>query len=216
MATTDINLPGIEFVLIRKQLILFGFAVLTMMILTLWAMRTLDQVKNSETRVTQQISKFSEKLQKRLKGNTIYETLQHKYRRLFPESNLKPDKLRWMEQLQEKAESLKLPSLTYNIKAKRQGLSGGAVMDGDFSVFVTEIELQAGLAHDGELLQLIQLLKEASLGQFSVEECSMSANRGDEQPKPGQVNIIAQCTLEWYQIERQQFDDLAAGMGEVP
>lgn len=137
----------------------------------------------------------------------IGKTVADEFRRSYPALTFDADKLRWLEHLPRQAQALGLPSLTYNIRggspfesfnANNANLSGSG--SGSFAVFSTPIDIDAGLVHEGQLLNYLDLLKRAGTGLFSVDACKLKLDSQTIKFLPGVKNIQAQCTLIWHQI----------------
>ncbi len=81
---------------------------------------------------------------------------------------------------------------------------GAKLPNGDpvkqFGVFTTDMKLTLQLLHEGDALAILDELKAANLGLFSVKKCTFKrANGAATTDTPGDVGapVYADCTLNW-------------------
>ncbi len=199
---------NIDFSLIKAQIFIFMSVVCFVCIVVLGVNGWYSTAKTELDEMQSALNNASQKLTHRVEGNTIYRQLHSQFKFLHGFSFAKPDKLRWMEKIQAQGEALSLPSMTYNIKARELDQRFGSQLS-EHAVFKTQIELQAGLVHGVQLLHVIDGLKKSGLGMFSVEQCALSQNRSKFQV--AMPNVMAQCIIEWYEIDQNDMDDFATG-----
>ncbi|MFK5948758.1 MAG: hypothetical protein QM500_08330 [Methylococcales bacterium] len=209
-------MDNIDYALIKTPIIIF-IASLLFALLGFMGVNTIHSAAKQEILLIKSaVSTVSEKLEIRLQGIKLYQQLHTKYSDLTGFSFSKPDKLRWMERINSQGEKLQLPSMTYNIKARHINYNYANTLSGDFTVFSTAIDMQMGLVHEEQLLQLFQGLNNAGLGLFSVEHCAMAINGGKTHFTPNKTNITAQCLIEWYEIDKRPTDAFDDELGATP
>lgn len=110
-------------------------------------------------------------------------------------------RLNWVEALQDAGDTLRLPSLGYEIKAQKPYRPGAAPPPGRFGVFVSEMTLGMQLLHEGDLFALLDLLDERAQGVYTVSSCEMTRNFVELVDNPVAGNIAADCRLEWFTVK---------------
>ncbi len=122
------------------------------------------------------------------------------------------DKLKWLETLQGLAGKLRLPALDYQIKARQVETTLSQMLSmGDWVVYVTPVTFKAGLVYDEQLLMLLDGLRQADLGVFSVERCQFKRLEKTAFAA-GKANLDADCTLSWYSLAKGSSDVEEVGL----
>jgi len=107
------------------------------------------------------------------------------------------NRIAWLETARTSAERLGLPRIGYRLRP--QEIDDNL---GDWNLVRTDIDLDMGLVHEGQLLAFWRAINGGGLGFFSLEACRIE--RGADQPVPGQPNLTAQCKMSWYTIVKGQ------------
>lgn len=208
----EMTLKKIEFSIIKTSVLIFIASVIFVLISFYGIDSIILGAKHEFSAISQTVYTTTDKLHKRLESNSIYQKMHKNYTQLYGFSYAKPDKLRWLEQLKKQAEELKLPSMTYNIKARHLDDQYSRQLSSDLAFYTTEIEFQAGLVHETQLLQLIDLLRQSDLGVFSVEHCALSINGQGIQFAAHKANLASLCMIEWYEIDHKPVDQFSPGI----
>jgi hypothetical protein len=109
-------------------------------------------------------------------------------------------RLAWAQVLRDTAADLGLPYLRYTA-APRQPFEPDWLMTGaEAPVAATVMELQAGLVHEGDLLGLLERLREEAPGHFAVTGCALERVGAEAPPAPDKANVAATCQLRWHSI----------------
>ncbi len=191
-------MADIDFSLIKLQLIIFILSLLFCVAIVLGANSYYQSEIQIKRSMEQSFQDVKDKLDKRLEGNAIFMKIKHKLHELNGFSYAWSDKLGWMEVLQREGERHGLPSMTFNISARMPDQQFGQQLIED-RVYKTKVEINAGLVHGAQLLDVVESLKNADLGMFSVEQCALEKNRAKFQVN--KANVLAQCLIEWYEID---------------
>jgi hypothetical protein len=126
------------------------------------------------------------------------------------------ERLAWAQGLRDAATGLGLPYLRYTV-APRQAFQPDWLMTGaEAPVTATLMELQAGLVHEGDLLALLDWLRTAVPGHFTVTGCSLERVGGEGPPEPDRANIAGACQLRWHSIAAGPVDSLAMAGEDEP
>ncbi|MCH9672905.1 MAG: hypothetical protein K0U93_15820 [Gammaproteobacteria bacterium] len=117
-------------------------------------------------------------------------------------------RLNWIETLRQAASAIKLPSLQYQIASRSEATPEFPVDSGNFEVMVSEMTLDIGLLHEGDLFALLDELERRATGLFHVSDCRMERVTPDvQEEEPGQANLRAVCTIDWYTLVPKETDD---------
>ncbi len=110
-------------------------------------------------------------------------------------------RLNWVEVLQEAGAGLGLPSLAYEISARRPYQSGLPLPAGNYGVFASEMNLDLQLLHEGDLFALLALLDERGRGLHTVSACELIRSVARPAADPAVGNLAATCTLQWFSLQ---------------
>lgn len=110
-------------------------------------------------------------------------------------------RLNWVEVLQEAGAGMGLPSLAYEISARRPYPAGFPLPPGNYGVFVSEMILDLQLLHEGDLFALLALLDERGRGLHTVSACELTRNAARPAADLAVGNIAATCTLQWFSLK---------------
>ncbi len=113
-------------------------------------------------------------------------------------------RLDWVEALGAAARTIKLPSLRYDINAQDTHVPEFPIPSGRFEVFVSEMNLQIGLLHENDLLNLFQQIHSQAKGHFSVNRCAIRRKQEGIIQAPTHENISAVCALQWLTVRQPQ------------
>ncbi|MEM7252985.1 MAG: hypothetical protein AAF493_16335 [Pseudomonadota bacterium] len=110
-------------------------------------------------------------------------------------------RLNWVETLRQAAAAVKVPSLQYQIASRNKVRPDFPLDSGEFSLMMSEMNLDIGLLHEGDLFRLFQELEIRASGLFHVTDCRIE--RLTEQfslEKPDKANLRAVCRIAWYTL----------------
>ncbi len=112
-------------------------------------------------------------------------------------------RLEWAQALRDSATALGLPYLRYTAQPQ-QAFAATYLVDGEAPpVLASAVDIQAGLVHEGDLLRLIERLRDEAPGYFSVAACSLERVNRDELLAVDRPNIAGNCQLRWFSIPTQ-------------
>lgn len=118
-------------------------------------------------------------------------------------------RLNWIEVLRSSGKKIKLPSLDYNIGSQTEYTSEFPITLGSYKLFKSRMELTLKLLHEGDLLQLIELLNNNATGLYSISECELRREKDEIKRDINVANIFAECSLDWYSIKKFDGTDLS-------
>jgi hypothetical protein len=113
-------------------------------------------------------------------------------------------RLDWIETLRTASADLKLPELRYSINTQNEYQADFPLQTGAFQVYVSEMTLDLGLLHEGDLPALLDRLEHDATGLYRVSRCSIDRIREPVGLDPTQPNLRAACTLEWLTVKQPE------------
>ena len=109
-------------------------------------------------------------------------------------------RLNWLETLREAVQRIKLPSLRYDIASQGRYTPEFPVDLGGFQLYASDMMLDLGLLHEGDLSSLLTELEQNGKGLFSAADCTVRRMHEDFGRDPTRANVSAQCSLRWLTI----------------
>ena len=123
------------------------------------------------------------------------------FRRLYNHGLLgRERRLSWLETLRRAGDADRLPQLAYKLDAQRVATPDFSIALGNYQLYTSAMTLNLGLLHEGDLLQLLQVLDREALGQYSIKGCQLKRSSEDIDLAGQVANLIAECTLDWWTI----------------
>lgn len=205
----------IDFSLIKTPCLIFLCSIVFAIISNLGILLVNNHEDQHIVSMSQSNDTIHARLEKKLKATELYQQWNQYFPNLSTFSFQKSDKLHWLENIQRQAKILNLPSITYNIKAQNIDDKFSQDIDGESSIFSTEIEIRAGLVHEAQLIDFIDQLKHSDLGTFSVEKCLLIVNGETKQFYADRANVTAQCLIKWYTLDKKIVDEFALNPAEL-
>jgi hypothetical protein len=110
-------------------------------------------------------------------------------------------RIAWLEALHNVDRRVGLFGVRYQIEAQQQ-------YDGPLSVPMlssrlrsSQMVLDFGVAHEGDLLRFLETLRSQKVGVFSVRSCSLNPAGREAAPEPRRPNLRANCDIRWLTIQ---------------
>ena len=119
------------------------------------------------------------------------------YRRLAAEGMLgEEQRLDWLEALREADATLKLPAIRYAIDARQTWRGSQEIDTGPYTLRSSDMTLTLALLHEGDLVRLLEYLRAARVGLFSVESCTVGRRASADSLRANPA-LDASCILRW-------------------
>jgi hypothetical protein len=109
-------------------------------------------------------------------------------------------RLGWAQTLRDIAADLQLPYLRYTA-APRRAFAAAYLSAGSPPVSATDMEVDAGLVHEGDLLRIFARLRDEAPGLVSVVGCTLERVSGAAAPELDKANVATNCRLRWFSIQ---------------
>ena len=110
-------------------------------------------------------------------------------------------RLNWLETLKNAGEGVDIPELGYEIESRRVMESKYGLALGRYDLYVSLMNLNLGLLHEGDLFKLLGALDRDARGQYSVNSCEFRLRSSELQLDSMQPNIQAECQLGWLTVD---------------
>ncbi|MGI9271357.1 MAG: hypothetical protein ACR2QT_06245 [Woeseiaceae bacterium] len=111
-------------------------------------------------------------------------------------------RLDWVETLRESTVELTIPRVSYAIEPQLNVVAPiESILAGDsIQIHLSRLHLEVGLAHELDLLRLIDELQSKAPGLIKVDSCNMAWQAGDEERLKLGANIMADCAIQIFSI----------------
>lgn len=111
-------------------------------------------------------------------------------------------RLDWVETLRESSVELTIPRVSYAIAPQLKVVAPiQSILAGDnIQIHLSRLQLEVGLAHELDLLRLIDELQSKAPGLIKVDSCSLAWQAGDEERLKLGANILADCSIQIFSI----------------
>jgi hypothetical protein len=110
-------------------------------------------------------------------------------------------RLNWVEVLRNAGDSIKLPSLNYQIESQQVYTPPYTLSPGKFKVYSSKMMLNMQLLHEGDLFRILESLDRNARGSYSISSCSKGQSSSVITDEPDGSNISARCELLWLSIK---------------
>lgn len=139
------------------------------------------------------------------KNRTLYKQYLTDYRKYLNKGLIGEEKrLSWIEELEAINKNMALPKLSYSIEPRVEvDLRHIRNRNKKIQMNVSEMKIQAGLLHEGDLLTLLQTLEQKAAGFYSLKECSLVSRFSNKikQYSPRNAYLDVSCELDWLTVK---------------
>jgi hypothetical protein len=114
-------------------------------------------------------------------------------------------RLDWIDTLRQASQRVQLPMLRYVIDSQSIHRPEFFVSEGSFQIYSSNMKLDLGLLHEGDLGTLFAELDANATGVYTVFECELSRNhrQHDFVKRADATNLRAECGLRWLTIKQR-------------
>ncbi len=114
-------------------------------------------------------------------------------------------RLDWIDTLRQASQRVELPMLRYVIDSQSIHQPEFLVPDGSFQIYSSNMQLDLGLLHEGDLGSLFAELDANATGLYTVFNCDLSRNHRQRQfvKRADATNLRANCGLRWLTIKQR-------------
>lgn len=132
------------------------------------------------------------------------------YSRLYDQGVIgREHRLNWIEVLRNSGNQILLPSLDYQISSQEEYDNTFPLNHGAYKIYVSSMDLNLKLLHEGDLLVLMNELNEKATGLFSIRSCELMRKNDIIKRSTTNSNIDAKCKLDWFNIKKQDGTELS-------
>jgi hypothetical protein len=114
-------------------------------------------------------------------------------------------RLDWIDTLRRASQRVELPTLRYVIDSQSIHQPEFLVPEGSFQIYSSDMRLDLGLLHEGDLGALFVELDANAKGLYTVFECDLSRNHRQREfvKSADATNLRAKCGLRWLTIKQR-------------
>jgi len=193
----------IDWSVIRGAIAFLGVAVLVCGALAYTGIHFVDQAARVHATEKRKLNSVRAEYQAIDDEQRIMETYLPQYESLTGRGIIGAEKrLDWIETLRSAAERIKLPSLRYELSPQGPYKAQFPVSNGVYKVYASQMRLEAGMLHEGDLPVLLRELNRNAKGLYSVSRCFIRRSAPELQMRPRAQNINASCVLDWVTIRQ--------------
>ncbi len=120
-------------------------------------------------------------------------------------------RVEWVDAVNEARARMKLPLVRYQIAAQQPYSADYLPADGYVSVMASAVKLEAGLLHEGDLVDLFQWMERYAPGQLHLVHCEMKRAEERFGYYADRPNLRLMCDLRWFTIEAAAGEGSHAG-----
>lgn len=139
------------------------------------------------------------------KDRSLYTQYLADYRRFVSQGLIGEERrLSWVEELEAINKNMALPRLSYAIEARSETeLPHVRVRNNNIQIHVSEMNIQAGLLHEGDFIRLLSALENNATGFFSVKSCTLNSSfdRSIQEFNPRNAYLNIDCALDWLTVK---------------
>lgn len=113
-------------------------------------------------------------------------------------------RLDWIEAIARIKATRRIFKLDYDFAPQRPvdaAILPGGASAGGFEIMSSQMRLQAHLLHEGELLALLDDIRDAVQALIQVRSCSMQRITPNTNSRSSSAQLQAECTLEWITLK---------------
>ena len=118
-------------------------------------------------------------------------------------------RLNWIEALRRSGNEIQIPSVDYQISSQSEYDNTFPINQGNFKIYVSSMDLNLKLLHEGDLINLMQSLNENANGLYSIRSCELVRKNQVIKRSTTTGNIDAKCKLDWYNIKKSDGTELS-------
>lgn len=198
--------PQIEWRPLRTPAILAALALLLLLGTVYAGYVWLDQREREYRRARSELSRAANQYRSASDDKAVYEQYASRFRELERSGMVGEEhRLSWIETLQTINQQLKLPVLRYEISPQSvAGLDGADFDSGRFRLHRSDMTVNFGALHEGDVLRLLGSLASDGAGLMEAESCSMRRSREDIVHDAETANLEVNCRLHWYTLQIEQ------------
>ncbi len=123
------------------------------------------------------------------------------FRRLRAEGFIGPERrLVWIEAVREAGDRAGVLGLKFQVSARMPSARASLPGNG-LALYVTRMQLRMDLAHEGDLVDFLDLLAVRGQGFFEVSRCRLNRVNDTGEVRVDGPNLTAECLLDWYSLD---------------
>jgi hypothetical protein len=113
-------------------------------------------------------------------------------------------RLDWIDTLRQASQRVELPMLRYAIDSQNIYRPEFVVPSGTFQIYSSNMRLDLGLLHEGDLETLFADLDANAVGLYTVSNCDLRRNHRQREfvKRADATNLKAECGLRWLTIKQ--------------
>ncbi len=169
-----------------------------------------SRVEQKKIDVQAAVQNSKNQLQHRIDERRIIKQKKYDFLRLLADKRFEPaDRMGWIDAAKFQSKQMKLPSLKYTLNSREKFNDDALPQLDNFSVYVTPIDFQIGMIHEGDLIDMFDHLILTSSGHISAEKCRITRIAEPGGFLPTKTNLRASCSLSWFNFDKSMIEEFS-------
>lgn len=196
------NISGIDWHYMKSTLIIVGISVITsgvLVFLSIYHYSQLEQQYLQKNREYRELQLMSDDARK---DEQIIKQYLNRFRELENTGVFeKTQRVEWVDAVNNARKNMKLPIVRYHLFPAVVYEADYLLSEGYASVIASQVNLEAGLLHEGDLVDLFHWMELYAPGQLHVSECTMKRSRVTLGYFADSPNLTVTCKLLWFTLK---------------
>ena len=191
----------IDWSILRGALIFLGAALVISVALLVGSEYIWVQASDAHDSERRQLNSVRSQYQSLDDERRLIEDYLPKFEELETKGIIGPEhRLNWVEALRQAAALVKPPGLRYQIYEQEEYTPEFPVEVGALKLYGSDMRLEIGLLHEGDLPAVLRVLRRQAQGVYSVRDCTLTRVEAELKKDPKKANLNATCDLTWFTI----------------
>lgn len=195
-------LNKIDWVFLRRPLMIFTVLVVLALVFLIAGNEYKSAANEEFTTAKSGLNSSHRKLRNQASEVALIDEYLREYKRLANEGFIGAERrLSWIESMKATNKDLKLPSFKYSIQVQDEYNRPGIKTSKTVRSVSSAMKLDLGLLHEEDLFKALDLIDDNVKSMFTVDSCSLLAEKSNGELKVDQQNLRVSCDLQWVSLQ---------------
>ena len=197
-----------DFLYFKDSMLVFGVFSLISMIAVGFAYHVDSRMNEKKMELRRSVQNLKNQLQRHVDEERIVKQKKQEFLDLLAAKRFEPaDRMGWIDAAKYRSKEMKLPSLKYTLNSREKLTDDALPPLDDIAIYVTPINIQLGMVHEGDLISMLDYIGRVSSGRLSVEKCHITQLAKSGAFLPTAANIEASCSLSWFNFDKPMVEE---------
>jgi len=194
---------NIDWLYLKKTMVIVAIAMAVSIIPLGISLYKLNSVQDANKQLTTQKEQINQEYIKVVEDGMLIRQYYKRYVKLVAAGVAGDEnRLDWVSVVRDSAEKMKISSIRYEISAQEPFQASYLSNVGELTVYASHMKLRLQLAHEEEILRLIDNLNRNAKGLFHVDACQLSRTGEGIALHMQRANIGGMCEFTWFTIRK--------------